>query len=83
MEQATLNDIAGKIAEGLKVLGGFRVEAENQIRMIVEGALEHFDVVTHERMQVQEALLRKAQEDMRGLEERIHELEERLKTEGK
>ena len=80
MEQATLNDITGKIAEGLKVLGGFRVEAENQIRMIVEGALEHFDVVTHERMQVQEALLRKAQEDMRGLEERIHELEKRLKA---
>lgn len=74
-----LDDIAGKIANGLRMLGGVRTEAESQVRSIVEGALQHFDVVTHERMQVQEAMLQKARQELAELDARVKELEEKLK----
>jgi ubiquinone biosynthesis accessory factor UbiK len=82
VDQAILDDIAGKIAGGLRMLGGVRQEAETQVRAVVEGAFAHFDVVTNERMQVQEALLAKAREDMAALEARIKTLESRLKDLG-
>jgi len=74
-----LDDIAARIAGGLRMLGGVKTEAESQVRSIVEGALEHFDVVTHERMQVQEAMLNKAREELAALDARVKELEEKLK----
>ncbi len=74
-----LDDIAEKIAGGLRMLGGVKQEAESQVRSVVEGALEHFDVVTHERMQVQEAMLNKAREELAALDARVKELEEKLK----
>jgi ubiquinone biosynthesis accessory factor UbiK len=82
VDQAILDDIAGKIAGGLRMLGGVRQEAESQVRAVVEGAFAHFDVVTNERMQVQEALLAKAREDMVALEDRIKALESRIKDLG-
>jgi len=75
-----LDDIAEKIAGGLRMLGGVKTEAESQVRSIVEGALQQFDVVTHERMQVQEAMLAKAREELAELDTRVKELEEKLKT---
>ena len=75
-----LDDISGKIADGLRLLGGAKLEAESQVRSVVEGALQQFDVVTDERMQVQEAMLKKSQNDMQLLIERIKALEERIKT---
>jgi BMFP domain-containing protein YqiC len=74
-----LDDIAEKIAGSLRMLGGVKQEAETQVRGIVEGALEHFDVVTHERMQVQEAMLNKARKELAALDARVKELEEKLK----
>lgn len=74
-----LDDLAEKIAGSLRMLGGVKQEAETQVHSIVEGALEHFDVVTHERMQVQEAMLNKAREELAGLDTRVKELEEKLK----
>jgi BMFP domain-containing protein YqiC len=74
-----LDDISEKIAGGLRLLGGAKEEVESQVRSIVEGALQQFDVVTDERMQVQEAMLKKAQEEMQALDERIKALEEQLK----
>jgi len=74
-----LDDIAEKIAGSLRILGGVKQEAETQVRGVVEGALEHFDVVTHERMQVQEAMLNKAREELVLLDVRVKELEEKLK----
>lgn len=74
-----LDDIAEKIAGGLRLLGGVKSEAENQVRSIVEGALQHFDVVTHEQMQVQEAMLAKAREELAVLDSRVKALEEKLK----
>ena len=74
-----LDDIAEKIAASLRMLGGVKQEAETQVRGIVEGALEHFDVVTHERMQVQEAMLAKAREELAAMDVRVKELEEKLK----
>ena len=78
VDAKTLDDISGKIAAGIKVLGGVKMGAEAQIQNIVEGALAHFDVVTHERMEVQEAMLRKAREDLKAMEARIVQLEEKL-----
>ena len=75
-----LDVIAEKIAGSLRMLGGAKQEAETQVRGIVEGALEHFDVVTHERMQVQEAMLNRAREELATLDARVKELEEKLKN---
>lgn len=74
-----LDDIAEKIAGSLRMLGGVKQEAETQVRGIVEGALERFDVVTHERMQVQEAMLNRAREELVRLDARVKELEDKLK----
>lgn len=74
-----LDDIAEKVAAGLRMFGGVKQEAETQVRSIVEGALQHFDVVTHERMQVQEAMLNKARAELAELEARVKELETKLK----
>jgi len=75
-----MDDIAEKIAGGIRMLGGLKQGAETQVRSIVEGALSQFDVVTHERMQVQEALLSKARDELTALEARIAELEAQLKN---
>jgi len=75
-----LDDVAEKIAGSLRMLGGVKAEAEIQVRSIVEGALQQFDVVTDERMQVQEAMLRKARDEMQALDERIKVLEAHIKT---
>lgn len=74
-----LDDIAEKIAGGIRMLGGLKEGAESQVRSVVEGALSQFDVVTHERMQVQEAVLKKAHGELRSLEARVSELEAQLK----
>jgi len=78
-QNQALDDIAEKIAAGIQMLGGLKQGAETQVRSIVESALSQFDVVTHERMQVQEALLAKARQDLDGLESRIAALETQLK----
>jgi len=75
-----MDDIAEKIAGGIRMLGGLKQGAETQVRSIVEGALSQFDVVTHERMQVQEALLSKARAELTALEARIADLEAQLKN---
>ncbi|MDX8407535.1 MAG: accessory factor UbiK family protein [Mariprofundaceae bacterium] len=74
-----LDDIAEKIAAGIHMLGGVKQGAEAQVRSIVEGTLSQFDVVTDERMQVQEAMLAKARQELEALETRIAELEAQLK----
>lgn len=79
VDAKTLDDISEKIAAGLKMLGGVKMGAEAQIQSIVEGALAHFDVVTHERMEVQEAMLKKARQELQAMEARISALEARLK----
>jgi len=79
VDNAVLDDIAEKIADGFRMLGGLKQGAEAQVRAIVEDALQHFDVVTHERMQVQESLLAKAREEIQQLEKRIQALEAVLK----
>jgi len=77
--QLPLDDIAEKIAGGIRMLGGLKQGAEAQVRTIVENALSQFDVVTHERMQVQEAMLNRAKDELHTLEARVAELEAQLK----
>jgi len=74
-----LDDIAEKISAGIHMLGGIKQGAEAQIKSIVESALAQFDVVTHERMQVQEAMLGKARHELDTLEARVAALEAKLK----
>ncbi len=74
-----LDDIAEKIAGGIRMLGGLKQGAEAQVRNIVEGALSQFDIVTAERMEVQEAMLKKARQDLDALNARVSELEAQLK----
>ncbi len=75
-----LDDIAEKIAGGIRLLGGLKQGAEAQVRTIVESALSQFDVVTHERMQVQEAMLAKARQELDALNARVADLEVQLKN---
>ncbi|WP_018293627.1 accessory factor UbiK family protein [Mariprofundus ferrooxydans] len=77
--QQTMDDIAEKIAGGIRMLGGLKQGAEEQVRNIVESALSQFDVVTHERMQVQEAMLKKSRDELAALDARVHELEAQIK----
>ncbi|MDQ6988961.1 MAG: accessory factor UbiK family protein [Mariprofundaceae bacterium] len=80
VDAKTLDDISEKIAAGIKMLGGVKMGAEAQVQSVVESALAHFDVVTHERMEVQEAMLNKARQDLAAMEARIVKLEAMLKT---
>jgi len=75
-----MDDIAEKIAGGIRMLGGLKQGAEAQVRSIVESALSQFDVVTHERMQVQEAMLGKARQELDALNTRVADLEAQLKN---
>jgi len=79
LDQAILDDIAEKIAGGLRLLGGVKDEAQAQVKAIVESALEGLDVVTHERMQVTEALLAKTRGHIKEMEARIAALESEVK----
>ncbi len=78
----TLDQLAENIASGLQMLGGLKQGAETQIKNIVENALSQFDIVTDERMQVQEAMLTKAREQFEALEKRVADLEAQLKNKG-
>ncbi|MDX8382832.1 MAG: accessory factor UbiK family protein [Ghiorsea sp.] len=80
VDAKTLDDISEKIAAGIKILGGVKMGAEAQVQNVVESALAHFDVVTQERMEVQEAMLKKAREDLAAMEERVDKLEALLKN---
>ncbi len=83
LDQAILDDIAEKIAGGLRMLGGVKDEAQSQIKAVVTGVLQDLDVVTGERMEVAEAMLSKTRARIEELETRIAELEARLKQAGK
>ncbi len=78
LEQTVLDDIAEKIAGGLRLLGGVKEEAQAQVKAIVERALDGLDVVTDERMQVAEALLAKTRGNIKEMEARIVALEKKM-----
>ncbi len=79
LDQDLLDDIAEKIAAGLRAAGHLKQEAGAQVKAVLESALSGLDVVTTERMQVAEAMLDKAREQIGELETRVAELESRLK----
>jgi len=78
MNNYMLDDIAGKIAVGLKAAIQAKEAGKEQVQAILEQALESLDVVTEERMQVQEAMLAKASAELQVLKARMSELEEQL-----
>ncbi|OIO69602.1 MAG: 3-octaprenyl-4-hydroxybenzoate carboxy-lyase [Zetaproteobacteria bacterium CG12_big_fil_rev_8_21_14_0_65_55_1124] len=79
VDQAILDDVAEKVAGGLRLIGGVKQEAQAQIKSILESAFSGLDVVSGERMQVAEAMLNKTREQMAELEARIEELEAKTK----
>ena len=81
LDQAILDDVAEKVASGLRLIGSVKNEAQSQVKTVLESAFSGLDVVTGERMQVAEAMLAKTREQMTELETRIAELEARLKKE--
>jgi len=74
-----LDEIAAKLTSGLRLLGGLKQGAEAQIHTLVEDALQQFDVVTRERMEVQEAMLKKARQEMDELDTALKAMELRIK----
>ncbi len=82
VDQAILDDVAEKVAGGLRLIGSVKQEVQAQVKSILESAFSGLDVVTSERMQVAEAMLSKTREQMAEMEARIHELESRIKKEG-
>ena len=76
IDNALLDELAEKISGGIKALGHVKGEVESQIRSTLEGVFANLDVVTGERMRVQEALLARLREEITGLEARIRALEE-------
>jgi len=81
MDQAILDDVAEKVAGGLRLIGSVKKEAEGQVKAILESAFSGMDVVTSERMQVAEAMLNKTRQNMAELEARIEALESKMKKE--
>ena len=75
LDNKLLDELAEKISGGIKTLGQVKGEAETQVRSILESTFTNFDIVTGERMQVQEALLAQAREEIKALESRIKALE--------
>jgi len=75
LDNKLLDELAEKISGGIKALGEVKGEAETQVRSILESTFTNFDIVTGERMQVQEALLAQAREEIKALESRIKALE--------
>ena len=82
MDQAILDDVAEKVAGGLRLIGSVKQEAQAQVKSLLESALSEFDIVNAERMQVAEAMLEKTRQHIAELEARIQALEEQLKKEG-
>ena len=78
MNNQMLDDIAAKIATGLKVAMQAKDAGKEQVQTILEQALESLDIVTEERMQVQEAMLLKAHAELDMLKQRVTELEAQL-----
>ena len=60
--QRAMDDIAEKIASGIRMLGALKQGDEAQVRTIVEDDPSRLYVVTHERIQAQEAQLLKSRE---------------------
>lgn len=83
IDNALLDELAEKISGGIKALGSAKGEIETQMRTALESTFANFDVVTGERMQVQEALLSQAREEIKVLESRIKTLEDRHKRDSK
>jgi len=83
IDNALLDELAAKISSGIKALGSAKGEIEAQIRSALEGVFTNLDVVTGERMQVQETLLVQAREEIKSLESRIRALEDQYKQDNK
>jgi len=75
IDNSVLDELAEKIADGLKLLGGVKDEAQTQVRSVLESVFQSMDVVTREQMEVQQALLDKVRGELAALEARVKELE--------
>ncbi|MDQ6987299.1 MAG: accessory factor UbiK family protein [Mariprofundaceae bacterium] len=75
IDQAILDDVAEKVAGGLRLIGNVKDEAQTQVKSLLESAFSELDIVNAERMQVAEAMLDKTRQHIAELEARIEALE--------
>jgi len=78
IDQAILDDVAEKVAGGLRLIGNVKEEAQTQVKSLLESAFSGLDIVNAERMQVAEAMLAKTRQQITELETRIETLEAAL-----
>ncbi|MDX8376910.1 MAG: accessory factor UbiK family protein [Mariprofundales bacterium] len=74
-ESFILDEVANKILVGLNALGGVKAGVEHQLHHLISQSLTGLDMVSDERMQVQEAMIVRLRADLQVLEERIKTLE--------
>jgi len=75
IDHAILDDVAEKVAGGLRLIGNVKEEAQAQVKSLLESAFSELDIVNAERMQVAEAMLDKTRQHIAELEARIEALE--------
>ncbi|MDX8391866.1 MAG: accessory factor UbiK family protein [Mariprofundaceae bacterium] len=75
LDQAILDDMAEKVAGGLRLIGNVKEGAQAQVKSLLESAFSELDIVNAERMQVAEAMLDKTRQQISELEARIEQLE--------
>ncbi|MDX8393722.1 MAG: accessory factor UbiK family protein [Mariprofundales bacterium] len=74
-ESFILDEVASKILIGLNSLGGVKAGVEHQLHHLISQSLTGLDMVSDERMQVQEAMIVRLRADLKVLEYKIKILE--------
>ena len=77
----TINEIVRKISAAIpEDLKSAKQGLEKNARATVEGAFQRLDLVTREEFDVQVLLLSKSQQRVKELEQRLNQLEEKIKN---
>ena len=75
-----LDDLASKLADALpQGFRDLRADAQKNVRAALASALAKMDLVTREEFDVQRAVLARTREKVEQLEQRVTELEAKLK----
>jgi hypothetical protein len=76
MADDSINKLAKNLAEALpQSLRSMRDDLEKNFRSVLQSGLARLDLVTREEFEVQEAVLRRAREQLEALDERLAKME--------
>ena len=80
MESARIDELARKLMAALPdAIGGVRRDLENNLRAVLHSQLQRFDLTTRDQFDVQVKLLERARARAEALEQRVANLETRLR----